>query len=161
MSLEKLGTAFNKGNLYAALKQLKAEEITLDELMEVCEPQRGGGTTNPSYEENGTTYHWCRYTQGYLPEAEIQMSQGKAKGVGKLQASIAYRIEKRAQELANEALQLFMKGKYEEGGAKSAEGQALAKTVEDPATFTAEAMANSPFNPNKDKTPVVETEEIL
>lgn len=163
--LEKLGASFSKSNVHAALKAVKSGDLELDKLIEACEPQRAGGSSNnPSKEIDGVMHHWCRLTQGYLPEDEIQMTGGKPKGVGKLQASIAYRMEKRAKELRDEALAFFVSGKYAEGGEKNAEASKVEAMVDEPANFTKEAMAISEFNPNKDKsaaTVVEADEEIL
>lgn len=165
-SLTKLADAFNKGNVYAALKDLKAGNIQLDDLMEVCEPQRGGGSqSNPSYEENGVMMHWCRLSQSYITEDETQMTLGKSKGVGKLASAIAYRIEKKSKEIAAEALAMFVKGEYAKGGELNAESARILAMIDDPANFTPEAMAISEFNPDAGKnkkvaTPVVD-DEIL
>lgn len=160
--LQKLEEKFTKANVYAILvefnKNNPAEtEEAENELLAIIaavKPQKGGASTNPSYEEDGITYHYCRFRQGYLPEDRMNMSGGKTKGSGILESKIAYRITKKVDELKAQALNAFTeKQDYELGAKLNAEAAELIKTIELAETFTDEAMANSEFHPDfgKDK----------
>ena len=157
--LSKLESKFTKANMYAVLKEFNDRiggDDALEDIIAAVKPQKGGGaSTNPSYEEDGINYHYCRYKQGFLPENRINMSGGKPKGSGILESKVAYRITKKCEELKAQALTAFtVTQDYELGAKLNAESAELFKTIELAETFTDEAMANSEFHPDfgKDQT---------
>ena len=150
-NLENLESKFTKAHMYAVIKELidGNTELTLDEVAAAVKPQKGGGASaNPSKEIDGVTHHWCRYKGEYVPEELMNMSAGKSKGTSILASKIAYRITKAVDELKAGALAAFTSGDYEAGANKNAEADELAKTIEDTATFTDEAMVNSIYHPD-------------
>jgi len=164
--LEKLTEKFTKANMYTLLLAFEKGEldISMVDIISAVKPQKGGGASaNPSKEIDGVMYHYCRYRQDYLPESQINMSQGKSKGSGILESKIAYRISKAADALKAEAMELLLAGNYEEGAAKNKEQDELRATIELAETFTDEAMANSIYHPDfgKKKEEAAETADII
>jgi hypothetical protein len=149
---EKLAKSFNKGNMTLILEFVKSEELSIDELITLCKPQRAGGDLkNPDKEIDGELHAWCRLANAYIPFAEITVSNDKSKGVGKTAAKVAYRVEKAAQELRDSSIPLFQAGKYQEGGEKIAEADKVKALLDDPKNFTFEAMRGghmSEYNPD-------------
>lgn len=152
--IEKLAEKFTKANMYCVLLDLNKEdtELTLDQVIAAVKPQKGGGTSaNPAKEIDGVMNHWCRLKNEYRPESEFVLSEGKTKGATALASKVAYRIQKAAAEINAEAMDLFKAGKYEEANGVLAGEQELLDMIEDPATFTDEAMEISIYHPDYKK----------
>jgi len=158
---------FTKMNMYNVLKDLVDEktevDYTLQDIVELVKPQKGGSLMYPPKEIDGVTYYWCRFKQEYTEESKMDIFDGKCKGTSKLAREVAYRINKEVKELKAKALEYFTNGDLENGAKINAEADNLAKTIEDPATFTDEAMAVSRFHPDfgKKKKEVVEKDTGL
>lgn len=152
--LELLGDKFTKGNVYLALKELKANfsDELLDAMIELAKPMKGGGASaNPMQVIDGVNYHYCRFKQDYVAEELMNMSGGKTKGTSVLASKVAYRIGKAADAIKDEAMAAFVAGNYELGAQKNADSDALRATIEDKETFTDEAMAESIYHPDYGK----------
>lgn len=150
-SLEELSNAFNKGNVFNALKALRDEEISLDELLEVCKPQKGGAAiAEPTKVVNGETLYWDRLSETHMPEADMTFSNGKCKYVSLIGSKVQYRINKAAKELGEKALRAYVDGDLAKGGKFNAEAQKLKAMAEDKTMYTMEAMTvgvSAKYNP--------------
>ena len=99
-----------------SFKSNKDRDLYLSIIKENFEPKAGGGQVqNPSYIEDGVTYHYCRYLTIYVPEDDIVMSSGKSKGYSKIAISRWTKAGKEAKVLQEKALKLLLEGKQIEG----------------------------------------------
>ena len=154
MAIDKLAQTFNKGNAYAAIKEVIAGNATIEEFAEAIKPRVGGAVAVPSIEEDGVTKYWCRLSESYLPEEEMTFTNGKSKHIGLLQAKIEYRIKKKAKELKDQALACFLKEDMAAGIKLNQEAKEYEQLAEDPAAYTKEAMTTgvtAEFNPELKK----------
>lgn len=162
--LELVSEKFTKANMYAAMKSLPSGDeflVAFEALLEAIKPQKGGGaSSNPMQVIDGVNYHYCRFKDDYVVEKEMNMTNGKSKGTSILASKVAYRIGRAVEALRADALSAFIKGDYAVGAEKNAEADALEKTVEDKATFTDDAMAESIYNPNFGKEIAEESQDI-
>lgn len=115
---------FNKTTVSKDLEQLNSDLLELlsnksctktnvvalmATLLEKYTPKAGGGQVqNPSYVENGTNYHYCRYLTIYRPEDEMVMSNGKSKGYSKIAIARWTKAGKDAKLLQSEALKCLL-----------------------------------------------------
>lgn len=163
--LADLEAKFTKANMFAALTAVANGELTVEDLLPVVKPQKGGGASaNPAKEIDGVTHHYCRLKDEYVPEEDMNMSQGKSKGTSKLASKVAYRIKTAADDIRGQALKAFTTGQYEEGAKLNGEADTLEATIENPATFTNDAMAESIYHPDFGKKTTTEenaSDEIL
>lgn len=154
MSEKTIERKFTKANVYAdlvsAVKAIKVAQDkdarrvafgNLDALIETYKPQKGGGSSaNPSYEENGVTYHWCRFKQSYMPEAEMVMSQGKSKGASIWASKHEYELKKKATAVKQEALDAMDAEDFATAQAKNKEAKEILASLELPETFSEENL---------------------
>lgn len=169
--LETLADKFTKANVYAVLVDLDSKsksgsDISKEfaELIEISKPQKGGGATaNPMQVIDGVNYHYCRFAQDYIPESEINMTNGKSKGTGILASKIAYRIGKAADVLRDEAMAAFIAGDYTLGGELNGKADSLRLEIDKKENFTAEAMEVSEYHPDfgKEKNEENQTQDAV
>ncbi len=97
-------------------KSKKAFNEFSAEIDKLIKPKSGGGIVkNPAIEVDGITYHHCRYTQYYLPESEMVMSNGKSKGYSKKAIALWTKLGKEALSLNEQAMKLLLADKIQEG----------------------------------------------
>jgi hypothetical protein len=151
---EKVERKFTKANVYAdltaSLKAFKGAQDkdsrkaafdALEKLVETYKPQKGGGSSaNPSYEENGVTFHWCRFKQAYMPESEMVMSQGKSKGASTWASKHEYELKKKAGAVKQEALDAMDEENFALAQAKNKEAKEILASIENPETFSDENL---------------------
>ena len=95
---------------YKVSKEFKAQ------LEELIKPKAGGGIVqNPMNTVDNVNYHFCRYTNYYLPESEMVMSNGKSKGYSKKAIAKWTKLGKKAKDLEATAMKLLLEKNFEEG----------------------------------------------
>lgn len=100
----------DSANDQGLIKLGKVEEL-FSEVLAAFEPRQGGGVSkNPPKEIDGIMYHFCRHLQDYVPENEIIMSQGKAKGASIYANKYFFKLEKDVQKLKDDALIKLVSG---------------------------------------------------
>jgi len=110
----------------AQFKSKKSFEEFKSQIDELLKPKSGGGVVQyPMIVDNDINYHFCRYSNYYLPESEIVMSKGKSKGYSKKAIALWTKIGRTAQELNNEAMKLLLSGDVEAGKSKAEEAEKL------------------------------------
>jgi len=110
----------------AQFKSKKSFEEFKSQIDELLKPKSGGGVVQyPMIVDNDINYHFCRYSNYYLPESEIVMSNGKSKGYSKKAIALWTKIGRTAQELNNEAMKLLLSGDVEAGKSKAEEAEKL------------------------------------
>lgn len=95
-------------------------------LIELVAPKSGGGVVqNPIKVVDGTNYHFCRYTELYLPESEMVMSKNKSKGYSKKAIAHWTKAGRDASKMNEEAMKLLLSKKIEEGTKLAQEAEEL------------------------------------
>lgn len=127
----------NKTNTYNEVVKLMVEfeeqfkskkqfDLFKSEIDKLLAPKSGGGVVqNPSIEQDGVTYHYCRYTGYYIPESDMVMSSGKSKGYSKKAIAKWTKAGKEAQLLNEQAMKLLLSGETVEGTNKASEAEEL------------------------------------
>ncbi len=101
-------------------------------ITEFLKPKLGGTTDKiPTEMLDGVEYHHCSYTKKYYTLENMVMSNGKPKTTSKVGMATRARgitaIDKLVADLKDQALDLLMSGKIEEGTAKKHESEAKSK----------------------------------
>ena len=129
----------NKTELYNTLMEIlnnhKAKPALIAEIEALVKPKVGGGIAFAPITQDGVTYHRCRYTELYLPEAELVMSSGKSKGYSKKAIAKWTKLGKQAQAMNDEAMKLLLAGEVELGKAKAQEAEELKITRNDASMY--------------------------
>lgn len=113
-------------NYEEQFKSKKQFDLFKSELESIIKPKAGGGVTQyPMLIENDTNYHRCRYTELYLPESEMVMSNGKSKGYSKLAIAKWTKAGKEIQSINDKAMKLLLAGDVENGTRLAQEAEAL------------------------------------
>jgi len=108
---------------FKSKKQFEAFKNGIDNLIK---PKAGGGIVQfPMQTIDDINYHYCRYTEFYLPESEMVMSKEKSKGYSKKAIAKWTKAGKEAQALNDEAMKLLLSGDTEAGKIKANEAEDL------------------------------------
>jgi len=108
------------------LEAHKASKKLSIELEQLLKPKAGGSiVANPPKVVGDKTYHFCRYTQLYVVEEAMVMSNGKSKGYSKLAIAKWTKLGKEAQKLNEQAMQLLLAGEVEKGKLVAEEAEQL------------------------------------
>ena len=96
------------------------------EIVELVKPKSGGGVAqHPMKTVDDINYHYCRYTEFYLPEDEMVMSNGKSKGYSKKAIAKWTKTGKTVQSINEAAMKLLLDGDTENGTIKANEAEEL------------------------------------
>ena len=119
----------SKTELYNSLMEIlnnhKAKPALIAEIEALVKPKVGGGIAFAPITQDGVTYHRCRYTELYWPEAEMVLSSDKSKGYSKKAIAKWTKLGKQAQTINDEAMKLLLAGEVELGKAKAQEADEL------------------------------------
>lgn len=123
---------------FKSKKQFESFKAQMDELLK---PKAGGGVIQfAPITKDGVTYHRCRYTELYLPESEMVMSNGKSKGYSKRAIAVWTKMGREAQALNDEAMKLLLAGDAVTGTLKAQEAEQLKLDRNKPSSY--EDLAN-------------------
>lgn len=132
-----------KTQTWNAVQELMANHTKLpkafkEELELILAPKSGGGSQNPSYEENGVTYHYCRFHKVYEPEENMVMSQDKSKGYCKASISLWNKTNASIKKLDSEAVNAMADDNFEEAKALATEAKELKAGLNNPENYDLE-----------------------
>lgn len=113
----------------------KAKPALIEDITNLLKPKTGGGISYPPKEIEGVWYHRCRYTELYLPESEMVLSNGKSKGYSKLAIGLWTKLGRDAQKLNDEAMKALLNGDTEHGKALAIEAEALKTNRNNPEMY--------------------------
>lgn len=131
----------NKTQIFDATMQLciehKANKKLIKALTELLKSKSGGGIAlNPMQTIDGVNYHHCRYTDIYVIESEIVMSNDKSKGYSKKAIAHWTKLGKDIAKINAEAMQLLLSGDSEAGKRLAADAEKLKLDRNTPALYT-------------------------
>jgi hypothetical protein len=132
-----------KTQLWAQIELLmnehKANKALKGALEDLLKPKAGGGSSqNPSYEQDGVTYHYCRFHQAYEAEDKMVISNGKSKGYCRASISIWNKRNSAIKAKEAEISDLVMLGDFEQAKECSDELQTMKAELNDTASYNLE-----------------------
>lgn len=118
----------------------KANKALTKALEDLLKPKAGGGNSqNPSYEEDGVTYHYCRFHQAYEPADKMVLSAGKSKGYCKASISIWNKRNSAIKAKESEIAELVALGDFEQAKECSDELKLMRDELNAPEAYNLEA----------------------
>jgi len=117
----------------------KANKALTKALEDLLKPKAGGGSSqNPSYEQDGVMYHYCRFHQAYEAEDKMVISNGKSKGYCRASISIWNKRNSAIKAKEAEISDLVMLGDFEQAKECSDELQVMKAELNDTASYNLE-----------------------
>jgi hypothetical protein len=132
----------SKSNIWAQVEAVlashKVKTIVIDELKAILAPKTGGSVSNPSYEKDGITFHYCRFHQQYEAEQDMVMSVGKSKGYCKASISLWNKTNAQIKRLEANAVGELTRDNIDKAKELSNEAKALGERLNDPEFYNYE-----------------------
>ena len=116
----------------AILASHKVKTIVVDELKAILAPKTGGSVSNPSYEQDGITFHYCRFHKQFEAEQDMVMSVGKSKGYCKASISLWNKTNAQIKRLEASAVGELTRDNIDKAKELSNEAKALGERLNDP-----------------------------
>lgn len=143
--------AQTKSQLWTAAQEIIAEiptsknftEADLDsfksQMAELYAP-KSKSSANPSYEEDGVEYHWCKYHNRYEKSVDMVLDkEGKGKGYCKAASSLSNHRRQLWREANDKISELLISGNMEEAQELAPTVKELKDSINNPDTFDYDA----------------------
>ena len=141
----------SKSNVWAQVEAIltsnKVKAIVVDELKAILAPKTGGSVSNPSYVQDGITFHYCRFHQTYYAESNMVISGGKSKGYCKAAISKWNKTNAQIKRIESSAVGAICKGDFELAKNLGDEASELKAKLNEPSFYDATADWEA-FNAN-------------